>query len=252
VFTAGQPFLIAVQAGASTSGFFSNPSLQQSSNGFMNMHRKAERFLLVGGAVFLGICLSFLFGSNALGDPGAARASASDDRAMPAVALPNPDAVDFTLWSPIRVKAYRASLALKTDPAIGVLTIPRLKLTVPVYDGSDDETLDRGAGRVVGSVMPGERGNLSIAGHRDGFFRVLKNIAAGDRIQVESRQGTYTYVVAGTRIVDRKDVRVLAGRQAATLTLITCYPFYFVGHAPRRFVVTATLKSHYSRSASRP
>jgi sortase A len=218
----------------------------------MGVRRKAERFLLVGGAVFLGICLSFFFGGKALGDPGAAKASASDDRALAASALPNPDAVDFTLWSPARVKAYKESLARKTDPPIGVLSIPRLKLTVAVFDGSDDETLDRGAGRVVGSVMPGEKGNLSIAGHRDGFFRVLKNIAAGDRIQVESREGTYTYVVAATRIVDRKDVRVLAGRQTATLTLITCYPFYFVGHAPRRFVVTATLKSHYSRTASRP
>jgi sortase A len=241
-----------MQAGASTSGFFSNPSLQQSSNGFMNMHRKAERGLLLGGAVVLGACLLVFCGSKALGIPGTAGASASDDRAMAAVDLPNPDAVDFSLWSPVRVKAYRESLVHKADPAIGVLRIPRLKLTVPVYDGNDDETLDRGAGRVAGSVMPGEKGNLSIAGHRDGFFRVLKNIAAGDRIQVESRQGTYTYVVAATKIVDRKDVRVLAGRQAATLTLITCYPFYFVGHAPRRFIVTATLKSHYSRSASHP
>jgi sortase A len=216
----------------------------------MNMRRKAERFLLLAGAVLLGICL-FFFGSEA-GHPGTAAANVADDRALPAIALPNPDAVDFTLWSPARVKAYRVSLTRKTDPPIGVLTIPRLKLTVPVFDGSDDATLDRGAGRVVGSVMPGEKGNLSIAGHRDGFFRVLKNIAAGDRIQVESRQGTYMYVVAGTRIVDRKDVRVLAGRQAATLTLITCYPFYFIGHAPRRFVVTATLKSHYSSSGLHP
>ena len=216
----------------------------------MTMSRKAERFLLLGGAFLLGIFLSF-FGREALGYPGTG-ASASDNKALPASDVPNPDAVDFTLWSPARVKAYRESLARKTDPPVGVLSIPRLKLTVPVFDGSDDQTLDRGAGRVVGSVMPGEKGNLAIAGHRDGFFRVLKNIAAGDRIQVESGQGTYTYVVAATRIVDRKDVRVLAGRQAATLTLITCYPFYFVGHAPRRFVVTANLKSHYSRSALHP
>jgi len=209
----------------------------------MSVRRKAERFLLLGSAVLLGICLSFFFSSRALGDPGTARTSASDDKALPAGDVPNPDAVDFTLWSPARVKAYRASLVLKTDPPIGVLIIPRLKLTVPVFEGSDDETLDRGAGRVKGSVMPGEAGNLAIAGHRDGFFRVLKNIAAGDRIQVESRQGTYTYVVAKTRIVDRKDVRVLAGRPGATMTLITCYPFYFVGHAPRRFIVMATLKS---------
>src|SRR5262249_29125670 len=209
----------------------------------MNVRGKAERLLMLGGIVLLRICISLFPSRKALGDPGMARANASDDKALPAGDLPKPDAVDFSLWSPARVKAYKESLAVKTDPPIGVLVIPRLKLTVPVFEGSDDATLDRGAGRVAGSAMPGEKGNLSIAGHRDGFFRVLKNIAAGDRIQVESPQGTYTYVVAKTRIVDRKDVRVLAGRQAATLTLITCYPFYFVGHAPRRFVVTAILKS---------
>jgi len=207
----------------------------------MGVCRK-ERFPLLGGAILLGICLSF-FGRKALGDPGTAGASASDNKALPASDVPNPDAVDFSLWSLLRVKAYRESLALKTDPPIGVLSIPRLKLTVPLFDGSDDETLNRGVGRVVGTAMPGEKGNLAIAGHRDGFFRVLKNIAAGDLIRVESPRGTDTYVVRGTRVVNRTDLRVLAGRQTATLTLITCYPFYFVGHAPRRFVVTALLKS---------
>jgi len=233
--------LIPVQAAASHTESWQIPVFDQDSNLFMNMRGRVWRFSVWASAVLLGICVPFLYGGIA---------SASDDKTL-AVIVPDPDAVDFSLWSPARVKAYKVSLAVKTDPPLGVLSIPRLRLTVPIFEGADDATLDRGLGRVPGSVMLGEKGNLAIAGHRDGFFGVLKDIKRGGVIRIESSQSKDTYVVQAIKVVDRKDMRVLSQRKTATVTLITCYPFYFIGHAPRRYIVTASLKVRVGSQAAR-
>src|SRR5262245_48503625 len=94
---------------------------------------------------------------------------------------------DVALWSPIRIKAFQLALAKQLDPPDAVLSIPSLKLVAPVYEGTDDATLDRGAGHIVGTALLGEDGNIGIAGHRDGFFRVLKDAAVGDAVTMKSR-----------------------------------------------------------------
>ena len=151
--------------------------------------------------------------------------------------------VDFHLWSPQRITAYRASLASKTDAPIALLRIPKIHLEVPVFDGTDDLALDRGVGRVLGTAKIGQVGNIGIAGHRDGFFRGLQDIAEGDRIELILPEHNDRYTVEQTQIVLPDDISVLTQTANRTLTLITCYPFYFVGHAPKRYIVSAVLES---------
>ena len=172
--------------------------------------------------------------------------AAAGNAALVADAAAAPSSVDLTglgepdqsLWGKTRIAAYRA-LAPATEPPLGVLSIPDLKLTVPIFSGTDDVTLDRGAGHIEGTADLTSAGNLGLAGHRDGFFRPLKDIEMGDLIEVRSLEGTTRYRVSELLIVEPEDVYVLDPTADATLTLVTCYPFYFVGHAPQRFIVKA-------------
>jgi sortase A len=123
---------------------------------------------------------------------------------------------------------------------IGRLEIPRLKLAVMVREGADEGTLSRAVGHIPGTALPGNIGNVGLAGHRDTFFRALRNIRADDVIEVQTTAGTYRYLVKSTRIVTPRDVSVLQASGGETLTLVTCYPFYYVGSAPKRFIVHAT------------
>jgi sortase A len=148
---------------------------------------------------------------------------------------------DFRLWSEKRIRAYQASLAANVSPPLGVLEISALQLHVPVLEGTDDLTLDRGVGHIAGTAPLGEPGNVGIAGHRDGFFRVLKDIHVGETIDVYTQRGRLRYVVDEIQIVSPDDVSVLAPRAEPSLTLVTCYPFYFVGSAPSRYIVHATV-----------
>jgi sortase A len=108
-----------------------------------------------------------------------------------------------------------------------------------VLPGTDDFVLDRAVGHIDDTALPGTNGNIGIAGHRDGFFRGLKDIAAGDPIELETRKGRELYRVERTWIVDPEDVSVLDPTPVQSLTLVTCYPFYFIGSAPQRFIVRA-------------
>jgi len=132
-----------------------------------------------------------------------------------------------------------------TPPAprsvIGRLSIPRLNLAVMVREGADEGTLRRAVGHIPGTALPGTIGNVGLAGHRDTFFRALRNIQADDTIELQTTAGTYRYLVKSTRIVTPRDVSVLAASGGETLTLVTCYPFYYVGSAPKRFIVRAAL-----------
>ena len=122
---------------------------------------------------------------------------------------------------------------------LAVLRIPRLKLAVPILEGIGALVLDRGAGHIPDTARPGEPGNIGIAGHRDSFFRSLKDVKAGDEIELATRGARERYVVERTWIVDPDDVSVLEPTSAPSMTLVTCYPFYYVGSAPRRFIVRA-------------
>jgi sortase A len=122
---------------------------------------------------------------------------------------------------------------------VGRIDIPRLDLSAVVFEGTSDDTLARGVGHLRGSAGPGERGNLVLAGHRDTFFRALRNIRQGDEVNIKGPQGEFEYQVASTTIVDPDRTEVLRPSDSATLTLITCYPFHYIGNAPQRFIVRA-------------
>lgn len=151
------------------------------------------------------------------------------------------DVPDVSLWSDQRIRAYRTSLAANVSPPLGVLEIPSLRLQVPILEGTDDLTLDRAVGHISGTASLGEPGNAGIAGHRDGFFRVLKDIRVGETVDLYTRRGRSRYVVDEIQIVSPYNVSVLAPRAKPSLTLVTCYPFYFVGSAPLRYIVHAAV-----------
>jgi sortase A len=121
------------------------------------------------------------------------------------------------------------------------LEIPRLGIASPVLETDDPSSLRRGIGHIGGTAAFGGPGNVGLAGHRDSFFRELRNIVAGDTIRVATAGGDYRYIVGWTRIVDPESVAVLDPTPEPSLTLVTCYPFYYVGPAPRRFVVRSLL-----------
>ena len=125
---------------------------------------------------------------------------------------------------------------------MAVLRIPRLRLEVPVLEGTDEWTLDCAIGHIEGTARPEEEGNVGLAGHRDGFFRVLKDIAEGDVMELALPGRVRRFRVEKVSIVGQDEVQVLAPTTAARLTLVTCYPFYFVGPAPDRFIVRAALE----------
>jgi sortase A len=173
--------------------------------------------------------------------PGATAVAAS---AAPAAAPPavDPATIDTTLWSEERIKAWKSTLDLPSPAPLAILRIPRIRLEVPVLEGTDDVTLDRAVGHIEGTPLPGTDGNSGIAGHRDGFFRGLKDIAVGDAIEIETLQEKKEiYQITHTWIVTEDDVWVLDPTPTRALTLVSCYPFYFVGHAPKRFIVRAVL-----------
>jgi sortase A len=149
--------------------------------------------------------------------------------------------VDYTLWSQNRIAAYKSLLTTKVDKPLAVLAIPKLRLEVPVFDGTDDTTLNQGAGRIIGTARPGEPGNIGIAAHRDGFFRSLKDVQLGDQVKLATLEQSVSYVVDAIEIVSPNDVAVLRPGTHPSLTLVTCYPFYFVGDAPQRYIVHASL-----------
>jgi sortase A len=148
---------------------------------------------------------------------------------------------DFNLWSSKRIEAYKQSLAKHFDPPMAVLRVEKIHLEVPVLEGTDDLTLNRGVGRIAGTARPGEDGNIGIAGHRDGFFRGLKDVKLGDRMELVTTTQAGTYVVDKMEIVNPDNTSVLRPTAVPSLTLVTCYPFYFIGSAPQRYIVHASI-----------
>jgi sortase A len=138
------------------------------------------------------------------------------------------------------------------ESVIGRLEIPRLQLAAMVREGADEGTLSRAVGHIPGTALPGNIGNVGLAGHRDTFFRALRNIHSDDIIELQTTAGTYRYMVKSTRIVTPRDVSVLNASGGETLTLVTCYPFYYVGSAPKRFIVHAALMPGASEVGANP
>jgi sortase A len=142
--------------------------------------------------------------------------------------------------SPPRASAKQIQAVRSWRLLIGRLAIPRLGISAMVKEGIDDRTLGLAVGHIPSTAMPGETGNVGLAAHRDNLFRSLKDVARDEEITLTTLDNTYTYRVVSFAVVNAEDVSVLAPSSGEnTLTLVTCYPFYFVGHAPKRFVVRA-------------
>lgn len=210
----------------------------------MKILGKIERLLLI-----LGLLLSVVFGavlaSRAILSRAELRRFQNLQKEHAAATRTGPDSgsvlgVDFSLWSPDRITAYEHSLQQYFPPPLAVLRIAKVHLEVPVLEGTGDLALNRGVGHIDGTVRPGEEGNIGIAGHRDGFFRALKDVGPGDVIELVTPESTGTYVVDQVLLVSPEDVSVLAPRSVSSITLVTCYPFYYVGSAPERYIVQAS------------
>jgi sortase A len=197
-------------------------------------------------AVFAGFKVDAARGRKAaLADFERARSSpaaATIAKAPVASARPLSDFVapDKTLWSSERVQGFQASLSHDFRPPLAVLRVPKIDLEVPVLEGTEEPALNRGVGHIDGTPRPGEPGNVGIAGHRDGFFRGLKDLTAGDVIEMETLSQKLRYRIQSITIVSPQSVEVLEPTAEPALTLVTCYPFYYAGSAPQRFIVRAT------------
>ncbi len=146
---------------------------------------------------------------------------------------------DLSFWDPKRISAWRAELQKPAPPPLAVLRVPKIRLEVAVLPGTDDFTLNRAVGHIEDTALPGMDGNSGIAGHRDGFFRGLKDVGRGDAIEIVTLRGKEVYNVERVWVVSPEDVSVLDATDARSLTLVTCYPFYHVGPAPQRYIVRA-------------
>jgi LPXTG-site transpeptidase (sortase) family protein len=135
-------------------------------------------------------------------------------------------------------QAY-APVTVRAGGLLGMLDIPRLSLTTPVIEGDGVVQLRRAVGHLPDTPLPWQRGNSALAGHRDGLFRPLKDIVEGDEVIFRTSRQILHYRVTRTSIVAPDDVSVLDAKSGADLTLVTCFPFYYVGNAPKRFIVHA-------------
>jgi LPXTG-site transpeptidase (sortase) family protein len=137
----------------------------------------------------------------------------------------------------VRVKSGERAGTSRTS--LGRIEIPTIGLAAMILEGTDARTLRRAVGHISGTPLPGQQGNVAITGHRDTFFRPLLKIRKDDEIRLTTLSGSYRYLVDSIKVVDPEDTEVLDNSDDAILTLVTCYPFYFVGPAPKRFIVRA-------------
>jgi sortase A len=150
---------------------------------------------------------------------------------------------------PVSVTSPKVAPAV-AGSLIGRIEIPRLLLSVVVVEGVDKTSLRRAVGHIPGTALPGKTGNVGLAGHRDTFFRPLKDVKIKDEIQISTLKGNFRYEVVSLRIVEPENVGVLAPSGENVLTLVTCYPFYFVGPAPKRWIVRAKQVSSQTVASS--
>ena len=136
-------------------------------------------------------------------------------------------------------RAESPAIAVSEGSPLGRVEISAVGLTVMVLEGTDEGTLRRAVGHIRGTPLPGQRGNVALAGHRDTFFRGLRKIRVNDEITLTTLSGSYRYRVDSTKVVKPEETEVLEDDGDDILTLVTCYPFNFVGSAPSRFIVRA-------------
>jgi sortase A len=147
------------------------------------------------------------------------------------------------------VPAPAPIVAPATGAWVARLDAPSVRLSATVLEGSDDGTLARGAGHIEYTPLPGQPGNIGIAGHRDTTFRAVRHLKTGDALELTTRDSVYRYTIAKTFVVEPEDVYVLDPGDRPMLTLVTCYPFEFIGHAPHRYIIQAFLDDQTPRHA---
>ena len=201
-----------------------------------------QRFLRLSGRLTLGFGFALLGGAVcalAYGEILERYQSAEFERTLEAGEETNAPGGMAGATGTLAEIGFETGLGIRRGDPVGKLEIPRLGLSVMVLHGVESDVLSVGAGLVPGTPLPGAQGNTAIAAHRDTFFRSLKDIRADDVIRISTARGTYQYAVESIAIVGPEDTSVLESRARPELTLITCYPFYFVGAAPERFIVRA-------------
>jgi sortase A len=149
------------------------------------------------------------------------------------------NALEKQIYAQEQHNAGLSQAAVKEGDVLGRIEIPRLGVKVAILEGTTTQTLRLGVGHIEGTALPGEPGNIGIAGHRDTYFRALKNIRTNDEIQIQTATGLTRYQVDWAQIVAPGDTAILAPSTNSAITLVTCYPFYFIGPAPERFIVHA-------------
>jgi len=173
-------------------------------------------------------------GSVCVGWYGGVRVAASHEQAAMTREL------EITRLPAADVRAERPDYVPRGS-TVGRIDMPRLNLSAVAREGVDEGTLDVAVGHVPGTALPGDSGNAAFAAHRDTFFRPLHRVHTGDVVSVTTPRGTFRYLITSTRVVDPDDVSVLDATSTPTLTLVTCYPFTYIGSAPQRFIVRAEL-----------
>jgi len=190
-----------------------------------------RRALFAGGIAMLGYCMLVLLDLTIFQHREKQRFERLlDDRRRQAA---------HTQPQDVTAAAVKAVTATGPAGLIGRIEIARLGVSVVIIEGTDKPTLRRAAGHIAGTAMPGQRGNVGIAGHRDTFFRPLRNVQRNDIVTLTTPGADYRYRVVSIKIVRPSEVAVLNPDGNEILTLVTCYPFYFVGPAPNRFIVRA-------------
>jgi sortase A len=189
------------------------------------MIRVAQYALTVAGVLALGYCLAVFLDAK-LYEAREMRDFAREVRVRAA-------------GKPAPLDSMAAAVTPRRDGVFGQLEIPRLGVSVMVVEGVENSDLKRAVGHIPGTALPGESGNVAIAGHRDTFFRPLRSIQRDDTISLSTLQRTYRYRVVSTNVVPPEDIQVLYPTGRDILTLVTCFPFDYVGSAPKRFVVRA-------------
>lgn len=206
---------------------------------------RAEGFFWLAGLLCVGVAGAAIVESNVYQSvESEAFDRAREARAQnPRTASPFSPGAEETLGfrpSAVAPASFPAPVTPPAPVVIGRLEIPRLGIRAMVREGVDDETLKVAVGHIPGTALPGQAGNIGLAAHRDTFFRALRNVRKGDLMLLTTLDGADTYRVSTARVVDPAQVGVLAGTNGSrSLTLVTCYPFDFIGAAPKRFVVAA-------------
>ena len=195
-----------------------------------------ERISLITGATFIALVGFVWFDGVAH-----SRSAVSEFDRIKDLAIPSADQLT---WSERRKAEYQRALSEEPGRTLAILRIESTGIEVPVFDSTSKTALNRGSGHLTGTALPGTPGNIAIAGHRDGFFRGLKDIQIGVEIELTTLDGQQDFRVSELMIVDPLDVSVLDPTEETVITLITCYPFYFVGSAPERFIVRATVNTN--------